>query len=398
MTDTLSPKTPEDVAAALEWALAEEAPLEIAGGGTKRGWGHAAATNHRLDLSHLSGVTLYEPEELVLSARAGTPLAEIEKRLARAGQQLAFEPPDFGPLFGGKAGRQTLGGVVATNLSGSRRIKAGAARDHFLGFTAVTGRAETIKAGGRVVKNVTGYDLCKLFAGSFGTLGAMTELTVKVLPAPEKTRTVLLYGLEDNQAVVALVAALNSAHEVSGAAHLPRETAARSEVDFVRDPGKPVTAVRVEGPGPSVEYRCRALRSMLSEYGKTEELHGHRSGSFWQAVGAVAPLLPDPQMSIWRVSVPPAQAPTVLASMKAGLNFDHYLDWGGGLIWIATRQKDAYETIRAAIPQGGGHATLIRGTEDVPVFQPQPGPVTALSRRLREQFDPKGILNSGRMG
>jgi glycolate oxidase FAD binding subunit len=398
VNETLSPRTAEEVRDAVAWALGAAAPLEIVGGGTKRGWGHPPQSGTVLDLAGLSGVTLHEPEELVLSAHAGTPLGEIEKRLAEAGQLLAFEPPDFGPLFGAEAGRQTLGGVIATNLSGSRRIKAGAARDHFLGVAAVTGRAEAIKAGGRVVKNVTGYDLCKLFAGSFGTLGVLTELTVKVLPAPEKTRTAFAFGLDDKQAAAALSAALNSAHEVSGAAHLPGAVAARSAVDMVRDPGKAVTAVRVEGPGPSVEYRCKALRALLSDYGPTEELHGHRSSAFWREAGNVAPLLPDADAAIWRLSVAPARAPAILAEMKAGLNFEHFLDWGGGLIWVATRQMNAHDAIRGAIPQGEGHATLIRGGSDAPAFHPQPEPVAALSRRLREQFDPSGILNPGRMG
>jgi len=188
MTDLLKPRDAKDVEAAVAWALAEVKTLEIVGHGSKRGIGRAAQWDLSLDLSDLSGVTLYEPEELVLSARAGTPLAEIETLLAAHNQELAFEPMDYGPVFGAPAGCGTIGGTIAANLSGPRRIKAGAARDHFLGVSAVSGRAETFKSGGRVVKNVTGYDLCKVLAGSHGTLAVMTDVTVKVLPRAETER------------------------------------------------------------------------------------------------------------------------------------------------------------------------------------------------------------------
>src|SRR5712671_6247920 len=227
MTNFLKPRDAKDVEAAVQWALAEGKTFEIVGHGSKRGIGRAAQWDLSLDLSDLSGVTLYEPEELVLSAKAGTPLAEIETLLAANNQELAFEPMDYGPLFGAAAGRGTIGGAIAANLSGPRRIKAGAARDHFLGFSAVSGRGETFKSGGRVVKNVTGYDLCKVLAGSFGTLAAMTEVTVKTLPKPETELTVVVHGLDDAGAVRTMAAAMASTCDVSGAAHLPAHIAFR---------------------------------------------------------------------------------------------------------------------------------------------------------------------------
>src|SRR5437763_1404466 len=227
MADLFKPRDQKDVAAAVEWALAGGKTLEIVGGGSKREIGRAAQWDLTLDLSGLSGVTLYEPEELVLSAKPGTPLAEIEQLVASRGQELAFEPMDYGPVLGHTMDRGTLGGALATNLAGPRRIKAGAARDHFLGVTAVSGRAEVFKSGGRVVKNVTGYDLCKLLAGSWGTLAAMTEVTIKVLPRPETEVTVVLAGLDDAAAVRAMTAALGLPCDVSGAAHLPAAVAAR---------------------------------------------------------------------------------------------------------------------------------------------------------------------------
>src|SRR6187399_407204 len=251
MTDPLKPRDAKDVEAAVGWALAEAKTLEIVGRGSKRGIGRAAQWDLSLDLSELSGVTLYEPEELVLSAKAGTPLAEIEKLLAEHNQELAFEPIDYGPLLGGPAGHGTAGGTVAANLSGPRRIKAGAARDHFLGFTAVSGRGETFKSGGRVVKNVTGYDLCKVLAGSYGTLAAMTDVTVKVLPRAETEQTLLVLGLDDAAAIRAMSAAMNSSNDVSGAAHFPAPIAASIQAEA----GRALTALRLEGVAPSVAHR-----------------------------------------------------------------------------------------------------------------------------------------------
>jgi glycolate oxidase FAD binding subunit len=221
MTDALKARDAKDVEDAVRWALAESKTLELVGRGSKRAIGRPSQSDLTLDLSGLAGVTLYEPEELVLSAKAGTPLAEIEALVEQKGQQLAFEPMDYGPILGGPAGASSLGGALATNLSGPRRIKAGAARDHFLGFSAVSGRGETFKSGGRVVKNVTGYDLCKLLAGSFGTLAAMTDVTIKTLPRPETEATVLVLGLDDARANQAMSAAMASSCDVSAAAHLP---------------------------------------------------------------------------------------------------------------------------------------------------------------------------------
>ena len=227
MDAALSPASPEEVLAAVRWALAGCSPLEVVGHGSKRGIGRPVEAAATLDLSRLTGVTLYEPEELVLSARAGTPLAEVEALLAEHGQELAFEPMDFGPLSGGVAGRGTIGGVLAANVSGPRRLKAGAARDHVLGIAAVSGRGEAFKSGGRVVKNVTGYDLSKGLAGSWGTLAVVTDVTFKVLPKAETEATLVLPGLSDLQAAAAMALALGSSAEVSGAAHLPENIAPR---------------------------------------------------------------------------------------------------------------------------------------------------------------------------
>jgi glycolate dehydrogenase FAD-binding subunit len=404
---TLKPETPAQVLEAVAWALAEEAPLEVIGRGSKRALGRPVQAANNLELSALSGITLYEPEELVLSARAGTPLAEIEAALAEKNQMLAFEPADLGPLLGGGAGAGSIGGVLAGNQAGPRRIKAGAARDHFLGAQAVSGRGEVFKTGGRVVKNVTGYDLCKLLAGSYGTLAAMTDVTVKVLPAPEKTRSVLLYGLDDPAAVSAMSRALQSSHEVSGAAHLPAALTGASAVSYVAKAGAAVTAIRIEGPGPSVEHRAAALRRDLADLAETEELHSKNSAKLWAELRDVRPFAEDAARVVWKISVPPAAGAEVVARIALGEGALHYFDWGGGLIWLALAASDAlafearHAAVRAAMKDSGGHATLIRAPEDlrarVPVFQPQEEGLAVLTQRVKDSFDPRRILNPGRM-
>ena len=255
MDQIFVPRSEAEVAEAVRWALAGRHALAISGAGTKFGWGRPVNAVASLKLAQFSDIELYEPEELVLSARAGTSMSEIERRLAQHGQQLAFEPPDFGPLFGTPAGGGTLGGAVACNLAGPRRIHAGAARDHVLGFAGVNGLGESFKAGGRVVKNVTGFDLSKLVSGSFGTLAVMTHITLKVLPAPEESRTILLLGCAAAAAIGAMAAALGSPHEISGAAFLPAALATKSRIVSIASAGVSVTALRLEGAGPSVAVR-----------------------------------------------------------------------------------------------------------------------------------------------
>ncbi len=407
MAEIERPQDAEQVAEVIAAAIAAEAPLELRARGSKQALGRPLQSAKTLDLSGLSGVTLYEPEELILSARAGTPLAEIEAMVDRNNQILAFEPADWGPLLGSAPDGSSLGGVIACNLAGPRRIKAGAARDHFLGFQAVSGRGELFKAGGRVVKNVSGYDMMKLLAGSYGTLAAMTDLTIKVLPKPEKTYTVLLLGLDDATAGQALRRALASSHEVSGAAHLPAAAAATSAVGYVGKAGGAVTALRVEGPGPSVLHRAAALRRELADLGPTEELHSMNSLAFWREVRDLTAFLGRPDDLVWRLSLAPTAGPDAVADLRQTWPGLHCLyDWGGGLVWLAlapsTGGDGGAAIIRQAVAtQGGGHATLIRAPQSlraaVPVFQPQPDPLAALSRRIKESFDPRGILNPGRM-
>jgi glycolate oxidase FAD binding subunit len=386
------PSDEKDLIAIAEQSLASDEPLELIAGGSKRGLGRPLRMPHVLDLGAFSGIRDYEPAELVLTAGAATPLSEIEAALDNARQMLAFEPGDWRALLGTSDKTPTLGGVIACNLAGPRRIRQGAARDHFLGFHAVSGRGEAFKAGGRVVKNVTGYDLSKLMAGSYGTLAALTEISVKVLPRPEATRTVVLPGLDVTKALGAMTQALNSAHELTAAAYLPVEVAPK---------GKALTLVRVEGPMPSVEARAAALCHALTGFDNAEIVGDDASIKLWREIRDAASFASLADCAIWRVSVAPSAAPALIDALAKKLDFRYFLDWGGGLVWLAVRPtEDAGATIiRAAI--GSGHATLLRASDAqrtaVPVFQPQAREVAALSARVKESFDPKRIFNRGRM-
>ncbi len=401
MADNLAPADADSLADAVRWAVAGEHPLEVIAGGSKRALGRPVQSAATLSLAAFDGIVDYQASELVLTAGAATPLAAIEAAVEAERQMLAFEPADYGPLLGA-AEPATLGGALACNLSGPRRIKAGAARDHFLGVHAVSGRGERFKAGGRVVKNVTGYDVCKLLAGSYGTLALMHEVTVKILPAPERTRTVLVFGLEPPAALEALGAALGSAHEVSGAAHMPAEVAARSAVSYVSGAGAAVSAVRVEGFPASVEARCAALRTLLGRFGAVEELHSKNSATLWREIRDVSPFAGD-ERPLWRLSVPPAAGADAAARVAETADVRALFDWGGGLVWLAVGgAADAGEAaVRAAAAAVGGHATLVRA--DAPtraaraVFQPQATGLAALTTRIKRAFDPTGVLNPGRM-
>jgi glycolate oxidase FAD binding subunit len=389
MGGTIKPRSPEELRQAVEWALNDGVTLDVRGQGSKQALGKPMTCDQVLDLSGLSGIVDYAPEELVVTLRAGTPMREVEALLAQRNQMLAFEPPDLGPLLGQEAGRGTLVGAVMGNLAGPRRISAGAARDHLLGFSGVNGRGEAFKSGGKVMKNVTGYDLSKLLAGSWGTLAVLDQVSVKVLPAPDQTRTLVLLGLSDEKAVKAMCAAMGSPHDVSGAAHVDGRT-----------------ALRLEGVAPSVEARLKGLRDLLAEAGAAmEELGTLESRAFWREVRDVAPLSGSGDAVVWKISCPPTEGPGIVGRIKAQRPAAETLyDWSGGLVWLALPPSAGadHSIVRSTLGATGGHATLIRGTEtvraSVPVFQPQPAALAALAARVKESFDPKRLFNPGRMG
>ena len=349
-----------------EIIAAATGPMVVRGGGT-RGIGEAPGAV--LDCSGLSGVALYEPGALTLVARAGTRLSEVEALLAAEGQRLPFEVPDLRGLLG-RQGESTLGGVVAANASGPRRVQVGACRDSLIGVRFVDGAGTVIKNGGRVMKNVTGYDLVKLMAGSWGTLGVLSEVSFKLLPVPEAGATLILHGLSDRQAVAAMAAALGSPFEVNGAAHWPGEG----------------TFLRIEGFSASVAYRAERLRAHLARFGAVEVEPG---AARWAAIRDVAPFQ-GRAGDVWRLSVTPSEAPEIVARMEAEAVL---YDWGGGLIWALCAEGC---DLRGRLGPFRGHATRVRGAGPG-AFQPEAPAVAALTRGLRAKFDPRGILNTGLM-
>lgn len=377
-------------------------PIEIMGGGSKRAVGRPIESAVTITTASLRGITLYEPSELVMTARAGTTVSHIEAELAAHGQMLAFEPIDVAPAVGGPQGVQTIGAVFATNLSGARRIQAGAARDHLLGIKGVNGRAEMFHSGGRVMKNVTGYDVSRGLTGSWGTLAVLTEVTFKVVPWPETAATIVYLGLPDNLAVELLCAAMALPVEVSGAVHLQASVAGRLGHSGLKTLGKSVTALRIENFASAVATRKDKLKEALKVYGKALELDHRESLEFWGELRRLS-VMPNRSTLLWRISTKPTTAPKLVAAIKRYMPADAFYDWAGGLIWLevpATADAGTAEIRRAAAIHGG-HATLIRAEPavraSVEVFQPLNPAVERLTRGLKAAFDPSGILNPGRM-
>lgn len=405
--ETLKVRDIKDVEEVVRAAVASEQPLEIIGHGSKRAIGHPVATNAVLDVSVLNAVTSYEPNELIISVQAGAPLADVQSLIDAKNQQFAFEPMDTSVLLGG-AGAGTIGGMIGAGLAGPRRIKAGGARDHLLGAHAVSGFGDSFKTGGRVVKNVTGYDLCKLLTGSWGTLAVMTEVTLKVMPKPEAERTLLLRGLDDVTATKAMTAALGSPFDVSGAAHLPGSVlrSGTGALAGLAASGQSVTLVRLEGISASAAHRAASLSQMLSSFGAVDGLADDASAALWSGLRDVTPFAANGALGawpVWRIVCPPATGGALGEALARATGGELIYDWGGGLIWAAVPPNtDAHAAVvRGQVEAIGGHATLLRASEDVrrtvDVFQPQAAGLAALGERVRASFDPRSVLNRGRM-
>jgi glycolate oxidase FAD binding subunit len=406
MTMQTCPQDEPAIVAAITAAAAAGEPLLVCGNATKLGMLRPVQAARRVSTAGLTGITLYSPKELVLSARAGTPLAEIEATLAANGQHLIAEPPDLTALLGGTDGPantnpQTIGGIVAANLSGPRRIAWGAMRDHVLGIRAVNGAGEPIHSGGRVLKNVTGLDLCKLLTGSHGTLAVITEVTVKILPAPETTASLVLPGLDAEHGVAALSAGLGSPYGVSAAAWLPDASLLPALTPALGRAKNSATLLRIEDFAPSVAYRTARLRAELASFGTTDLLDDATSRAVWRAVGNAAPLPTQPSDAVWRVSVRPSAGPAVLrAVVEAGVR--GFLDWGGGLVWLAGPADTAtHRAVEHAALVARGTWTLLRAPDAlrvaVDVVPPEAAPLSRITRRVKAAFDPHGILNPGRL-
>jgi glycolate oxidase FAD binding subunit len=380
--NTIRPVNETEVAEAVREAAEKSSPLEIVSGGTKREFGRPVHADSVLDVGALSGILKYEPEELVLTARAATPIAEIQAALAEKRQMLAFEPADWGPLFDAEAGRATLGGIVATNACGSRRVKSGAVRDSVIGCRFVNGRGEIIKAGGHVIKNVTGFDLPKLMCGAFGTLGVLTEITLRLSPFPERAASIAVRNCTGEAGLGLLRRACRLPVDPTGLAYLPREKAAY---------------IRVEGSAAALVEKLTVLRGEFTGQ-DCATLDDEDTATVFRNLSDAAAFA-NRADDIWRVCVSPTDAPAAIAATGA---LDWYADWAGGLLWLGlTADEDAAVRLRTITARSGGHATLMRASgearESLAVFEPESPVRAALTRSIKAAFDPKRVLNPGRM-
>ncbi len=381
----IAPTTEEEVAAAVREASAAGEPLVIEGGGTRAGLGRPVQTSRTLSLKNLTGITLYEPSEMVIGAWAGTPLSVVEEALGARGQMLAFEPMDHQWIYQ-KAGTPTIGAVAACNNSGPRRVYGGACRDSLIGVRFVNGAGEIIKSGGRVMKNVTGLDLVKLHAGAYGTLGVLTQVIFKVIPRPAVAATVCFSGLTDDEGVALLCAAMGTPYEVTGTAHLPAGA------------GSPRTLLRIEGFPEQIDYRFAALAKGFVRSGAATLLEGAAHEALWRSIRDCT-AIGDGTAPLWRLSVPAPQGAEAARAAMQGHAASHFFDWSGGLIWLATDAPSSH--MHAVASRFGGHALLVRAPDSVraasAVFQPLPAPVMALQRAIKASHDPAGLINPGRM-
>lgn len=396
----LLPETEAEAVGLIRDATDKGTRLALSGNGTRAGFGNVFLADATLRSTKLSGIVDYDPAEMVMSAQAGTPLAAIEAALAQNRQMLAFEPMDHRPVMGTK-GEPTIGGVFAANVSGPRRFVSGAARDSLLGLRFVNGEGEVLRAGGRVMKNVTGLDLVKLLAGSHGTLGFITEVTFRVLPVPQTAATVVLSDLEDAEAAQAMAAAMALSVEVSGSAHLPPSVKTRFLAGGL--PGYAATALRIEGPAEAVSLRAERLVTALKGYGPVARLGAQETATLWREIRDVHPYADSTTRPLWRVSVAPSAGHRLVAALRLEAGIDAFYDWQGGLVWMRMEAEPEGELLRRAIrAAGGGHATLLRASAQArattPAFEPEAPALAALSARVKAMLDPANIFSPGKMG
>lgn len=403
MDPILAPDHEAQLVELTRWALHEKKTLSIEGAGTKSGFGYTRPFDIHLSMRALRGIMEYEPSELVMTARTGTPLEIIEAELAANGQHLAFEPPDLGGLYGNPRTGSSIGGVFLGNLSGPRRFTAGAARDHILGIRAVSGRAELWKSGGRVIKNVTGYDLSKLLAGSWGTLSVATEITFKVLPAPEHGVTLAMRDLAPAEGLDLLSRLAQSRLDCSGLAYLPAPAAGRFGTRL--DTDVPVALARFEGSRTSVDARCRDATALIRPHAAVHRLEGAESAQVWNGIRDIRPLPDEPDCPvILKVGLPPSRAPAALAVLEQDRRTRWYADAGGACLWVGLDENAAIRTVpevRRILRPSGCSAVLYRAPaalkEKLGLFSSTPDGLAALTRRVKQAFDPENIFNPGRL-
>ncbi|MEW9616429.1 FAD-binding protein [Shinella sp. S4-D37] len=399
MTPIHEPLSEEAAARLVQVAALSRTPLAIRGGGT-RSLADVPEGAETLSTRGLAGIVAYSPAEMTMTVRAGTPLEVVETALAEKRQMLAFEPCDLRAALG-SSGIPTIGGVFAANASGPRRFVAGAARDSLIGVRFVNGRGEVVKAGGRVMKNVTGLDLAKLLAGSHGSLALLTEVTFRLLPVPETAATIVVSGLNDAEAAAAMATAMSMSVEVSGAAHLPESVRGRFAGGALPDGAASV--LRLEGLSASVAVRSEKLAAAMGRFGAVTRLDAETAARLWREIRDAAPYADGTPRPLWRVSVAPTAGHQLVAALRLETGVDAFYDWQGGLVWLRMEADPEAALLRRYVKAvGGGHATLLRARPEVlaatEAFAPQPDAVVALSARVKASFDPAGLFVSRLVG
>ncbi len=402
------PKNEKEVSNLIKKFYKSNIPIEIVGSGSKKKIGKSLQCGKTLNLSKINGVVEYFPEELYIKVKACTPIKQIEEELKKNKQQLAFEPIDFGILLSDVSDYGTAGGQVSCNISGPRRFKVGSVRDHVLGFRGVNGRGEIIKSGGIVVKNVTGYDLSKLICGSYGTLAALTEITFKVLPAPEESKTLIIHNQKIETALYFLDKSISSSNDISGAIFLPKEPEVLGCVMNIEKTFKlndlkhegSLTAIRVEGSKKSTDQRIENLIKELQIINHNISiLESHQSEIFWNKVKSLE-FFSSSKNSIVRIVIPPSEASNLIYQLSH--KFKYYLDWGGALVWMEAFElsEEMFESIRKKVVKLGGYVTMIKNSDYLPyvedVFTINRDRFN-ISQNIKKSFDPKRILNPGKM-
>ena len=402
------PQNEREVATLIRKFYKSNIPIELIGSGSKRKIGKTLQCAKTLNLSKLNGIIEYLPEELYIKVKAGTSIKAIEQELKKNNQQLVFEPIDFGYFLNGESDYGTAAGQVACNISGSRRFKVGSVRDHVLGFRGVNGRGEIIKSGGVVVKNVTGYDLSKLICGSYGTLVALTEITFKVLPLPEESKTLVINNQKIEKAVHFLDKSISSSNDISGAVFFPDKPMISGssmnientfKLNDLKQEGS-ITAIRIEGSKNSIDHRIENLINELQIINlNVSILEVHQSEVFWNKVKALE-FFSNSKNNIIRIVIPPSECVNLIYQFSN--KFKYYLDWGGALMWLEVFElsEEMFESIRKKVVKRGGYVTMIKNSNYLPYVEDVftiSSERFNISQNIKKSFDPKRILNPGKM-
>ncbi len=396
----LKPLSEREISEIVKSCFKKNIPLEIQGLGTKKKIGRNFQSEKTLDLSKHSGIIEYQPEELYIKVKSGTPIDLIKKELKKNNQQLAFEPTDFGPLFSGSNNEGTIGGVVSCNFAGPRRFKVGSARDHILGFRGINGRGEIIKSGGTVVKNVTGYDLSKVASGSFGTLMVFSEISIKVLPIAESNKTLIIDNNDLKSSLDYLNKSLSSSSDPSGAVFYPKIFRNQFTLNDLTVFGS-ITAIRIEGSINSIDHRINKLtKDLRVESRKLDILAPEQSKIFWDDTRRLK-VFSNLDKNLFRVVVPPSTTFNLLNDLST-FNIKYFVDWGGNLIWLqidSINPKELRE-LRDIVKKFNGYLTIIKVSDDlkglIDIFTINEIKYQ-ITEKIKKSFDPKRILNPGKM-